>query len=159
VNSILGAAPSELMVAAKNSVGYEILRNMGGFKKKQESSVVKKDPKKVYGVHMASVKTSKPTMDEGFDFDDMAAEYQTQIPKANEQFQGLNYHQANFEEDEYEAVFNKIFKKHVNMAQQDAEEEEKEKEKAKQKNRMSMKSFGFDDEEDSFANASGSCKT
>jgi len=141
-------------------VGYEILRNMGGFKKKPaESTVVKKDPKKIYGVHMPSFKTAKPT-EETFDFDELEAEYSTQIPKANNQFQGLNYHQANFEEDEYEAVFNKIFKKHVNLGQQDAEEEEKEKEKAKQKNRMSMKAYGFDDEDDPFASGDGrgSCR-
>jgi len=108
---------------------------------------------------MPSFKTSKPAEEAtAFDFDEMTAEYSTQIPKANEQFYGLNYHQANFEEDEYEAVFNKIFKKHANLGQT-AEEDEKEKEKAKQKNRMSMKAFGFDedDEGDRFTGGGG-CK-
>ena len=138
---------------------------MGGLKTKQaaQTSVVKKDQKKIYGVHMPSFKTAKPVEEASpFDFDDMTAEYSTQIPKANEQFCGLNYHQANFEEDEYEAVFNKIFKKHANLGQT-VEEDEKEKEKAKQKNRMSMKAYGFDHEDEgdhytSSAAAGGGCK-
>lgn len=111
---------------------------MGGFKK--PAAAPKKDLKKIYGVQMPSTLTKKN--------DDFAAELQeiqefsTEVPKGNSQFLGLNYRQANLQEDEYEAIFNKVFKKHANL-----DEEPEEEPKSKESNRMSMKISGFDDEE------------
>jgi hypothetical protein len=36
--SILGPAPEELIVSSRNSIGYEITKNMGGFRKTQKTS-------------------------------------------------------------------------------------------------------------------------
>jgi len=114
---------------------------MGGFKKTM-TVPPKKDHKKVYGVHMPSTRF-KPTESMTIENEDLQ-EFSTEIPKPNEQFSGLNFSRASFEEDEYEAVFNKIFKKHAQL------EPIEEENKTKASNRVSMKAYGFDDDDDPY---------
>ncbi len=68
------------------------------------------------------------------------------IPPPKNNFFGISYVQHETEDDEYEAIFNRIFKKHSLQYQQDDEEEEKQKEKIK--NRVFLQPSDFDDGED-----------
>ncbi len=55
--SILGPPPEELIVASKSSIGYDIIRNMGGL---QKGKIAKETKKKTYGA-------AKPTQQESED--------------------------------------------------------------------------------------------
>ncbi len=111
---------------------------MGGFRSRRNNES-EKEKQKIY-FQSISVKPA--------DLIEIGAqeefEFETEIPKVSEQFRGLNDDTLDFEDDDYESIFNKLFKKKLE-GDQDQEEAKK-----KESSRISMRSHAFDDDKDDF---------
>lgn len=147
--SLLGKPIDEMIVQSRNSVGYEILDAMLTQKKKeeyQEKAKTLQDKTKVrgYGIQIGpqrkEQKKERPDISEYFAKE---TNFQTGIPEANTQLQGLNINGSKYKSDEYETVFNEIFKKYQREA--NLEDEEKEEEARKKKNRLAMNNKNYEE--------------
>jgi len=149
IGSILGPPPEELIVPSKTSVGYDIIKNMGGV---QRPTVVREPKKKIYGVtmpHAHDTSEDLPIFTEvkrDFPIGNFLSPlvHIEDVPPPKNDFTGVNLlgnaHEE--EQEEYENIFNKIFKKHAGIEQNEVEEKKKES------NRIAFGVTSFDDEDD-----------